>query len=162
VKREELAVFFYFFFFFFFFFFRFFFGPLNGPKPQKQNGWTPAASTALTGADPGIKPWNHRPRPARESKRANIAFFLRRAADDGEGPNRVGAVIHALDGEHGELVREAVVAEMIAKKAPRARACPDRDARRCKSRPRPWIGRRCGWQIMGCGGGRGCRRRPIR
>jgi hypothetical protein len=48
---------------------------------------------------------------------AEDRVFLRRAADDGERPDRAVAVVDAFDFEHGEVVCEAVVAEMVAKRA---------------------------------------------
>jgi hypothetical protein len=45
---------------------------------------------------------------------AEDAVFLGRAADHGEGPDRVAAVVDAADVQHREIVLEAVVAEVVA------------------------------------------------
>ena len=47
---------------------------------------------------------------------AERRVFLRRPADDGERPDRAVAVIDALDVQHREVVRQAVVAEVIAER----------------------------------------------
>ncbi len=48
---------------------------------------------------------------------AEDRVFLRRAADDGERPDGTVAVIDALDAEDGEVVLQAVVAEVVAEGA---------------------------------------------
>ena len=40
--------------------------------------------------------------------------FLGRAADDGEGPDGVLAVIDGIDAQNGKLVRQAVISQVIA------------------------------------------------
>ena len=47
---------------------------------------------------------------------AERGVFLRRAADRGERPDRAGAVIDPLDPEDGEVVRQAVIAEVVAER----------------------------------------------
>ena len=47
-------------------------------------------------------------------QRAEHRVLLRRPADDREGPDGVLAVVHPLDDHHGEIVGQAVVAEVIA------------------------------------------------
>ena len=42
--------------------------------------------------------------------------LLRRPADDGERPDRVLAVVDRLDAQHGEVVGQAVVAEVVAER----------------------------------------------
>jgi len=49
--------------------------------------------------------------------RAEAGVFLRRPADDGERPDGVVAVIDVLDVQHGEVVRQRVVAEVVAERA---------------------------------------------
>ena len=48
--------------------------------------------------------------------RAEAGVLLRRPADDGERPDRVRAVIDGLDVQDGKVVRQAVVAEVIAER----------------------------------------------
>src|SRR5690606_9548406 len=43
--------------------------------------------------------------------------LLRRPADHGEGPDRIAAMPNLLDAQEGEIVDEAVVAEVIAERA---------------------------------------------
>ena len=47
---------------------------------------------------------------------AEGGVFLRRPADRGERPDGAVAVVDALDPEHGEVVREAVIAEVVAER----------------------------------------------
>src|SRR5262249_1367965 len=53
---------------------------------------------------------------------AKDGVFLRGAADDGEGPDRPGAMENTLDSQTGEFVSQAVIAEMIAERGFRERA----------------------------------------
>src|SRR5690606_37528614 len=48
---------------------------------------------------------------------AEGGVFLRGAADDGEGPDGIVPVVDAVHVEHGEIVLEAVVAEVVAEGA---------------------------------------------
>ena len=48
---------------------------------------------------------------------AERRVFLRRAADDGERPDGASAMRDRLDVEHRKIVRQAVVAQMIAKRS---------------------------------------------
>ncbi len=48
---------------------------------------------------------------------AERGVFLRRSADDGERPDGAGPVIDGVDVEHGKVVRQAVIAEMVAERA---------------------------------------------
>jgi len=42
-------------------------------------------------------------------------IFLRRPADHRKRPDRAVPVVHVLDAEHGKIVRQAVVAQVVAK-----------------------------------------------
>ena len=56
-------------------------------------------------------------------QRAERGVLLGRAADRGERPDRPVAVVDALDAQHGEVVREAVIAEVVAERALGLAAC---------------------------------------
>ena len=47
---------------------------------------------------------------------AERGVLLRRPADRGERPDRAGAVVDPLDPEHGEVVGQAVIAEVVAER----------------------------------------------
>ena len=81
-----------------------------------SSGCTPAASTAWTAWTPGITRRDDRPGQLVDEL-AEDRVFLRRPADDGERPDRVGAMIDVLDVQHREIVRQAVVAQMIAERS---------------------------------------------
>src|SRR6476646_3984315 len=49
--------------------------------------------------------------------------LLRRPTDDYEGPNRAAAMIDPLDSQHRKIVRQAVIAQMIAEWAFRLERC---------------------------------------
>ena len=59
------------------------------------------------------RPRNHRPGQLVDQL-AEHRVFLRRAADHRERPDRVVAMVDALDQHHREIVRQAVVAQVIA------------------------------------------------
>ncbi len=44
-------------------------------------------------------------------------FFLRRPTDDGKRPHGAVAMINLVNAQHGEVVRETVVAQVIAERA---------------------------------------------
>src|SRR5690348_10332031 len=48
---------------------------------------------------------------------AEDRIFLRRAADDRDRPDRAVAMIDMLDPKHGEIMRQTIVAEMVAEGA---------------------------------------------
>ena len=48
---------------------------------------------------------------------AEGGVFLRRPADNGEGPDRALAVIDGIDVQHGKFVRQAVISQVVAERA---------------------------------------------
>ena len=67
---------------------------------------------------------------------AEHRILLRRPAHHGERPDRAVAVIDVLDAKHGEIVRQAVVAQMVAERAFGQLLVRDRPCPQCRSRPR--------------------------
>src|SRR5436190_3727945 len=59
--------------------------------------------------------WDHGARKLVDEL-AEDRVFLRRAADDGERPDRVVAMIYVFDAEDGKVVLQAVVAKVIAER----------------------------------------------
>src|SRR5438105_2759444 len=69
----------------------------------------------VDGADTGHDGGNHRTRDV-VNDLAKAGVLLRGPADDGERPDGTGPVKDGLHVQHGEVMLEAVIAEMVAER----------------------------------------------